>query len=149
MRKSILTCWSAYREKKFSIVAAFFLISLLVFTALLSANRGIMDRTKVVELPEPMYSSNASIEATLLKRRSIRNYKNEPLSLSDVSQILWAAQGITNKRGFRTAPSAGALYPLEVYIVAGNVNGLANGIYRYKPEGHKLILVREGDKRAE
>lgn len=103
----------------------------------------------IVKLPEPRYVSNTSIEKALLKRRSIRDYKDKPLTLSEVSQLLWAAQGITDPRGFRTAPSAGALYPLELYIVAGNVNDLLHGIYKYKPHGHELARVVEGDKRAE
>lgn len=107
------------------------------------------DPEDVIKLPEPKYSSTISIENTLLKRRSIRNYKNVPLMLSEVSQLLWAAQGITDPRGFRTAPSAGALYPLEVYVVAGNVNDLSRGVYKYKPQGHELVQISKGDKRGE
>jgi SagB-type dehydrogenase family enzyme len=62
--------------------------------------------------------------------------------------LLWAAQGITSEEGFRTAPSAGALYPLEVYVVAGNVDGLAGGVYRYRVEGHTLQRIRDGDLRG-
>jgi SagB-type dehydrogenase family enzyme len=61
--------------------------------------------------------------------------------------LLWAAQGFNDPRGLRTAPSAGALYPLETYLVAGNVQGLAPGVYRYRPDGHKLERLLEGDKR--
>ncbi len=103
----------------------------------------------MINLPEPEYSSEVSVEKTLLERRSVRSYKNEPLTVELVSQLLWAAQGITDDRGFRTAPSGGALYPLELYIVVGNVNGLSEGIYKYKPHGHKLMKVHNGDKRAE
>ncbi|MCX7833343.1 MAG: SagB/ThcOx family dehydrogenase [Ignavibacteria bacterium] len=103
-----------------------------------------------IKLPEPQYSSNTSIEEALLKRKSIRDYQKKSISLENVSQILWAAQGITNKaKGKRTAPSAGALYPLEIYLLVGNVNDLASGIYKYKPEGHELILIAEGDRRNE
>lgn len=101
-----------------------------------------------VKLPEPKYDSKVSVEKALLERRSIRNYKDEPLTLDEVSQLLWAAQGITDRRGFRTAPSAGALYPLEIYVVVGNVAGLSEGTYRYQPQYHKLVKVAEGDKRA-
>jgi len=62
---------------------------------------------------------------------------------------MWAAQGITAKWGGRTAPSAGALYPLEVYLVVGNVDGLAPGIYKYKSEGHELVKARSEDVREE
>ena len=81
----------------------------------------------------PGHDSLTSIEQALLKRRSVRDYKDEPLTLTEVSQLLWAAQGITDPRDFRTSPSAGALYPLEVYVVAGNVDNLSDGIYKYKP----------------
>ncbi|MCD4798120.1 MAG: SagB/ThcOx family dehydrogenase, partial [Methanosarcinales archaeon] len=85
----------------------------------------------------------------LLDRRSIRNYKDEALTLAEISQLLSAAQGITHPGGYRTAPSAGALYPLDVYVVAGNVDGLRPGIYKYRPQGHELEKVAEGDVRAE
>ncbi len=100
-------------------------------------------------LPEPCDSGEISVEEALLERRSIRNYKNEAMTLTEVSQLLWAAQGITHPGGYRTAPSAGALYPLEVYVVAGNVDGLRPGIYKYRPQGHELEKVAEGDVRAD
>lgn len=74
----------------------------------------------------------------LLERRSTRNYKDEALTLVEISQLLWAVQGITHQVGYRTAPFAGALYPLEVHMVVGNVDGLHAGIYRYRPQGHEL-----------
>ena len=101
-----------------------------------------------IKLPEPRYRSDVSVEEALLKRRSIRDYTGEPLTLQEVSQLLWAAQGITDPRGFRTAPSAGALYPLEVYVVVGDVENLAKGVYRYNPHEHELVKVLDGDKRA-
>ena len=102
-----------------------------------------------IELPEPRYESKVSIEEALLSRRSIREYTGEPLTLQEVSQLLWAAQGITDPRGFRTAPSAGALYPLELYVVVGDVENLAKGVYRYEPQEHELIKVLDGDQRLE
>ena len=102
----------------------------------------------VIRLPEPRRQSNVSVESALQSRRSVREYRDEPLTLSDVSQLLWAAQGFTGPEGARAAPSAGALYPLEVYLVAGRVNDLASGIYRYRPQHHELVRVAEGDKRA-
>ena len=104
---------------------------------------------QTILLPEPRYDSDFSLERSLLERRSTRNYSNEPLTLDEVSQLLWAAQGITNASGFRTAPSAGALYPLEVYIVVSVVEDLTPGIYHYLPEGHKLEIISEGDVRDE
>ena len=102
-----------------------------------------------VQLPDPRLKSEVSLEEALLKRRSIRKYANLPLTLEDVSQLLWAAQGITAEWGGRTAPSAGALYPLEVYLAVGNVKNLATGVYKYKPERHELVKVRDGDVRGE
>jgi len=101
-----------------------------------------------IKLPEPKYDSSVSIEQAMLERRSVRTYKDEPLTLAEVAQLLWSAQGITNsKRAYRTAPSAGALFPLELYVVIGNVEGLAEGVYKYKPDEHELTKVREGDMR--
>ena len=102
-----------------------------------------------MKLPEPRLRGNVSIEEALFKRRSVRGYKNEPLTLAEVSQLLWAAQGVTDDYGFRTAPSAGALYPLEVYLVAGNVSGLSSAVYKYVPGGHSLTRVLDGDLRNE
>jgi len=101
-----------------------------------------------IKLPEPKYDSSISIEQALLERRSVRAYQDEPLTLTEVSQLLWSAQGITDpKRGFKTAPSAGALYPLEVYVVIGNIEGITEGVYKYMPYKHELVMVRNGDVR--
>ena len=102
---------------------------------------------KTIRLPEPRHDGDVSVEKTLSLRRSVRSYRDTPLTLGEISQILWAAQGITHERGLRTAPSAGALYALEVYLVAGNVEGLESGLYRYRPDGHDLVSVRSGDIR--
>jgi len=102
---------------------------------------------EIIILPQPRYDSKTSVEKALLERRSVREYRNEPLALSEISQLLWSAQGTT--KTLRTAPSAGALYPLEIYVVALNVKDLLPGIYKYKTQGHKLITVIKGDKRAE
>ena len=102
----------------------------------------------VIKLPAPCLDSKVSLEKALHKRRSIRNYSDNSLSISNVSQILWAAQGITKKRGgLRTAPSAGALYPIELYIAVGKVKGLSQGLYKYNPQKHTILKVMEGDIR--
>ena len=76
-----------------------------------------MEQTsKTIELPTPRQDGAFSLEHALRQRRSVQDYRNVPITLSQLSQLLWAAQGITDFRGFRTAPSAGALYPLEVYV---------------------------------
>ncbi|WP_456454087.1 SagB/ThcOx family dehydrogenase [Methanopyrus sp.] len=101
-----------------------------------------------VELPKPL-KMEMSVSEALEKRRSIREYRDEPITLKELSTVLWAAQGITDPRGFRTAPSAGALYPLRVFVVVRKVEGLAPGIYVYDPKTHTLGLVRRGDFTAE
>jgi SagB-type dehydrogenase family enzyme len=104
----------------------------------------LSDRT--IQLPASKKYGEMSVEEALQKRRSIREYLDKPLRLDDLSQILWAAQGITEPtKKFRTAPSAGATYPLEVYVVVKNVEGLERGVYHYNPLKHTLELVKEGD----
>ena len=104
---------------------------------------------KIIRLLAPKTDGATSVEKALRERRSIREFKRQPLSIAEISQVLWAAQGITGSGGVRTAPSAGALYPLELYLVAGNVEGLTEGVYKYRPDGHELIRAVEGDKRIE
>jgi len=106
--------------------------------------------TTTLPLPEPRFDSDVSVEQALLQRRSVRDYTDAPLTLDEISQLLWAAQGITEPtRGFRTSPSAGATYPLETYLVAGTVEAVSAGVYRYDPAENKLMEVRDGDIRAE
>ncbi len=102
---------------------------------------------KEIKLPAPELSEGCDtpIEETLAKRRSIRSYSDAAISLRDVSQLLWTAQGVTSDIGFRTAPSAGALYPLEVYLVAGKIDGLDVGVYRYLPDNHSIVQTIEED----
>ncbi|MBM3132927.1 MAG: SagB/ThcOx family dehydrogenase [Chloroflexi bacterium] len=102
-----------------------------------------------LKLPPPRYDGHISLEAALVKRRSIRDFSTKPLSFGDISQLLWAAQGITAQWGGRTAPSGGGLYPLETYAVTGAVENLAPGIYRYEPAGHQLIESEKGDRRRD
>jgi SagB-type dehydrogenase family enzyme len=87
------------------------------------------------------------LEEALLKRRSVRSYANIPVTIGEISQLLWAAQGITNAKGNRTAPSAGACYPLDVYLVVGNADSLLPGLYRYLPKTHQVEMVSRGDIR--
>ena len=100
-----------------------------------------------VRLPEPRHDGQLSVEQALGKRRSTRRFAGEPVELTELSQLLWAAQGMTGDGGRRTAPSAGGLYPLEVLVVVGEVSGLSAGVYRYMPNGHKLEAVGTGDRR--
>jgi SagB-type dehydrogenase family enzyme len=100
-------------------------------------------------LPPPELRGAMTVEQALHQRRSKREFAAVPLSLADVSQVLWAAQGVTDPRGWRTAPSAGALAPLVVYLVAARVAGLPPGEYRYLPQAHALLPLRSGDLRPE
>jgi len=124
-------------------------LMMLLVTGLLVADP-LHGQEGSIKLPPPRLDGGVSVEKALLERRSVRSYKDEPLSLAEVSQLLWAAQGITEpKRGLRTAPSARATYLLEVYVIAANVTGLPAGMYRYRPRGHELARVSAGDVRAD
>ncbi len=104
---------------------------------------------KEIKLSAPELKGSISVEETLAKRRSRRKYKDEPLTLKEVAQLLWSAQGITTEWGGRTAPSAGATYPLEIYLVVGKVQALPPGLYHYLPSSHTLVKVIEGDLRRQ
>jgi len=105
-------------------------------------------KAQPIKLSQPRTRGSVSIEEALLKRRSVRSYTGVPLSIGELSQLLWAAQGMSHPRGYRTAPSAGALYPLELLVAAGRVGALSPGVYRYDPHRHEIVLHREGDRRA-
>lgn len=96
---------------------------------------------RVTPLPAPVLSGGESLAEALAERRSVRSFADETLTTSQLGQLLWAAQGITSPQGYRAAPSAGALYPLEVYVVT------ASGVYHYEPDGHLLAVRSEGDRR--
>lgn len=124
---------------------------LVVLLLALAGGRGVVAETgdaRTVVLPTPRLEGELSVEAALARRRSVRAYASAPTSLAEISQLLWSAQGVTHARGFRTAPSAGALYPLELYLVAGSVDGLEAGVYRYDPRLHQLHRDSAGDRRA-
>jgi SagB-type dehydrogenase family enzyme len=100
-------------------------------------------------LGDPVGFQGLNVEEALETRRSVRDYSARPLSLEKLSRLLHAAQGITDQRlGFRAAPSAGALYPLELYPVIHNVSGLASGVYHYDVQAHALELLEQGDFRG-
>jgi SagB-type dehydrogenase family enzyme len=100
-----------------------------------------------LNLPEPIRAETPSLSETLARRRSVRAFTTRSLALAEVATLLWAAQGRTGPDGLRTAPSAGALYPLEVYLAAGNVEGLAPGLYRYASVTHRLERIAATDAR--
>ncbi|HEY70014.1 MAG TPA: SagB/ThcOx family dehydrogenase [Anaerolineae bacterium] len=99
--------------------------------------------SEITKLPEPRQTSETSIEETLRMRRSVRSFSDESLTLKEISQLLWSVQGTRAKRQRRTAPSAGALYPLEIYAV------MATGVHHYDPEQHTLTRILQADVRGE
>ncbi|MFW6109995.1 MAG: SagB/ThcOx family dehydrogenase [Patescibacteria group bacterium] len=101
-----------------------------------------------IDLPAPKKASSTSFEEVVAGRRSRRSFKSKELSLEHISQLLWVAQGITDKeKRYRAAPSAGALYPLELYLVVGGggVENLGSGVYHYIPEAHSLEKLLADD----
>jgi SagB-type dehydrogenase family enzyme len=119
-------------------LAAIVLISLLG-AACNDSNRSTPDdveddsmTARSIELPRPSRQGERSLEETLATRRSVREFADRPLTNAEISQLLWAAQGITHPDGLRTAPSAGALYPLEIHVAT------SSGHYRYEPVKHEL-----------
>jgi len=101
--------------------------------------------SEVIKLPSPRTDSDVSVEKAIERRRSVREFSDAPISLADLSQLLWAAEGMTGRGELRASPSAGATYPLEIYVVTARVTGLPNGIFKYRPQKHELVRMREGD----
>ena len=113
----------------------------LVFSAFLLAPGCFPADPAMISLPSPKKAGSMSLEAALAARRSVRDYTKQTLTLAEVGQLLWAAQGLTSPDGKRTAPSAMHRYPLEIAVVAQNVDGLPSGAYRYLPAKHSLELL--------
>jgi SagB-type dehydrogenase family enzyme len=95
-----------------------------------------------LRLPAPRMRGIVTLEESLARRRSVREFEERDLSWADIGQLLWACQGVTDTQGFRTAPSAGALYPLDVFVAT------ASGVYRYEPEQHEVHRVINRDVRT-
>mgnify|MGYP001823509650 CR=1 FL=1 len=108
-----------------------------------------MSENSTIKLPKPRLSGTLAVEQAMRRRRSTRRFPDKPVSLKNLSQILWAAQGVTGAYNERTAPSAGGSFPLEMYVVAGNVTDLPAGVYKYEARVHELCWVSSGDIRAE
>jgi len=136
---------------------AFFMLIFIVVSCR-GGESGVVDSTGFVYvLPMPVLDGEMSLERALSNRRSRRDFTDETLTQRELSQILWAAYGVTQpmpnhpalRGGLRTAPSAGAMYPFEIYVVVGNVEGIEAGVYRYDSEGHRLLRTIIGDLREE
>ena len=104
-----------------------------------------------LKLDPPPREGGLSLWEAIGRRRSVRDYKNIPLTRAELSQLIWAGQGVTKKISsydLRAAPSAGALYPVETYLFVQNVEGVESGIYHYSVKEHELELLRQGDFRS-
>jgi len=113
---------------------------------------GIKKGDASILLPKPSFDGKISVEKAIKERRTVRDLKERPLPLNHLSQLLWAAQGITDpKEGKRAAPSGGGLYPLDIYVIAGEkgVEGMEMGVYHYLPEKHSVLSISKGDRRKE
>jgi SagB-type dehydrogenase family enzyme len=107
---------------------------------------------QTIQLPEINPLSDMTLYEALKSRKSIRNYQNKPLKRETLSHLLWASTGISRKESgheFRTAPSAGALYPIETYLVVNHVKEINPGVYHYNIQNHYLELLKEGDYAVE
>lgn len=150
----------------FSLILVIFIATYIMVTYMIAptapTGRPAITDTQVtpsekILLPLPRKISKLTVEEAILSRRSIRDYTtDEPINLSDLAMILWAAYGITEPRsGFRAAPSAGATYPLEIYVAIGKggvrtkEEFLNEGVYKYEPQSHSLLLVKRGDYRSD
>ncbi|MFB3763670.1 MAG: SagB/ThcOx family dehydrogenase [Methanotrichaceae archaeon] len=131
------------KPKTFAIIGLS-ILAIAVIAVLGFNGYSAQDSSKAIKLPEPLTNGSVSVEKALQERRSIRSFGKNGLTLNEVSELLWAAQGVTDDQGHRTAPSAMAKYPLEVYLLAGNVSGLPQGVYHYIPQNHSLAVVTQG-----
>ena len=112
--------------------------------------RKIFKKGELMNLPVPMLDGDVSLERAVKGRRTVRSFSDRPLAVGQLSQVLWAAQGITDDRGLkRAAPSGGALYPIDVYVVVGkdSIRELAQGVYRYNPFHHSIEKILDIDAR--
>ena len=108
-----------------------------------------LSRTAPIKLPLPDKEGSVALERAIARRRSVRDFSGTPISLPQLGQLLWAAQGVTDRRSFRAIPSAGALFPLELYPITASAGDLAPGVYHYRPQEHGLAPVAEGDYRSD
>lgn len=110
-------------------------------TAQIVASTPHVSSAQTIALPAPRTQGTLTLEEALVRRRSVREYTNVPLTFIEIGQLLWAAQGVTSSAGQRTAPSAGGLYPLEIYVAT------RDGVYHYEPASHSMTAQIVGDKR--
>ncbi len=127
-----------------------FLFILVIMSFICISISAVADESSgKIKLPKPSTKGKLSFEQCTSQRRSVRKYTDKAVTIAQLSQLLWAAQGITNDRGFRTVPSAGALFPIEIYTVVSNVDDLKDGVYHYNTKDHSIIRIIDGDKSKE
>ena len=108
-----------------------------------------MKAARAVDLSEARREGTYPLERALAQRRSLREFSAAALHCDELAQLAWAAQGVVTRDGLRTSPSAGALFPLELYIGAGNVADVPSGMYGYEPSSHRLVPIAAGDRRRD
>jgi SagB-type dehydrogenase family enzyme len=103
-----------------------------------------------MKLPPPRTEGVLTVEQAIAQRRTVRSFSPQALQTEQFSQLLWAAQGVTGRGAKRTAPSAGALFPMDLYAAVGDqtVAGLPAGIYHYRPESHRIAPTASQDLRG-
>lgn len=119
-------------------------IAIIIIGVIFIIRQGAICMSERISLPKPSTDSDISLEHAIEKRRSVRKFKSDDLTLKQIGQLLWAAQGITDKvKDYRTVPSAGALYPMELYVVKND------GVYHYLPQSHQIEKLKDEDLRRE
>jgi SagB-type dehydrogenase family enzyme len=134
------------------VIAAGIIVAGYIVFPLLSAGpakTNALSADSRIPLPSPKMTGTVSVEEAVVNRRSVREYATIPVDISEISQLVWSAQGLTDPSGLRAAPSAGALYPLEIYVACGNVSGMSEGVYHYLPESHALDRISGRDVRED
>jgi len=131
------------KAKKMRFFNAVYGTSLFLCLILLMGGSVAMAKNEMIQLPEPVHKGTVSLEESIQKRRSQRAFTDKELNLGQISQLLWSAQGITGGKSFRAAPSAGALYPIEIYLAT------KEGLFHYIPDGHALEVISRKDMRVE
>ncbi len=140
-----MTYWARHRWHGWMLLS---LACLMVAPLAACHAKSPIHEAEAIPLATPARTGFMSVEEALANRRSRRDYTDDPITSEALMQLLWAAQGITDAAsGFRTAPSAGATFPLVVYVAVGRVEGLEAGVYRYRPQPHDLERVLDEDVR--
>ena len=131
-------------NNKYLTIAIVLLLTIIFLVSIPRTAEMEKSNKELILLPKDFLKGRLSVFDAIETRRSIRDYSEEPITMKELSTLLYTTQGITQK-GRRAAPSAGALYPIETYIIVNNVQELAKGLYHYVPGEHALRVVKSGD----